>query len=149
MKQLAILLSAVALLASGCNTVEKRIEEKSAVFNSLPPEDQQSLREGHVRVGYTEEMAYIALGKPDEVSETTTAEGKITVWTYLEYSQEYVGERHMGYRRQVLVDRKTGRAYVIARPVHASVYRDKVEDALRLEFKDGKITAIEQPATKH
>ncbi|WP_404424466.1 hypothetical protein [Nibricoccus sp. IMCC34717] len=145
MRAIVPLLLLATALAAGCNTVDQRIREKSAVFLTLPSADQEALRQGHVKVGYTEDMAYIALGKPDEVREQVTDQGNSTLWTYLSYWEEYAGEQHMGYRRQVFLDRKTGRAYVALVPVRASVYRERVQEALRLEFKDGKIIAIEEP----
>jgi hypothetical protein len=139
-----LLLLATAL-AAGCNSVDQRIREKEAVFSTLPAADQEALRQGHVKVGYSEDMAYIALGKPDEVRNQVTDQGKSTVWTYLSYWEEYAGERHLGFRRQVYLDRKTGRAHVALVPIHASVYRERVQEVLRVEFKDGKIIAIEEP----
>jgi outer membrane protein assembly factor BamE (lipoprotein component of BamABCDE complex) len=147
MKKIPILLLATlsALVAlSGCSTVKSRIEEKSAVFNALDPQTQARIKQGIVDVGFTPDMVYIALGKPDETKESVTANGRETTWIYNEYWQEYQGSRLVGYRRNVYYD-PVARAYrVYYEPVEAAVYRNRVEQKIRVMFKDGKVSAIEQ-----
>lgn len=57
----------LVLLLSGCSTIDSRIKEKSATFNSLSPSDQQIIRYGYVTVGFTRDMVYMALDKPEKV----------------------------------------------------------------------------------
>lgn len=140
-----VALAALALALTGCSTVESRIQEKSATFSALNPEQQKVLKEGRVEVGFTEEMAYIALGQPDLVRERQTAQGTVKVWTFLSYSEEYAGTHRTGFRRFVAIDPKTGRAIVHYVPVDTAIYRERVDEVLRVEFIDGKVTAIEQP----
>jgi len=71
----------VLLLAvSGCNTIDHRIHEKPDVFNQLDPKAQAEIRQGRVEVGYTPDMVYIALGKPDKIDGNT--------WYYKLYFEE-------------------------------------------------------------
>ncbi len=139
-----ILAAALALLAAGCSTVKSRIEEKAAVFNSLDPQAQSKLRQGMIDIGYTGDMVYIAMGRPDQTKEMRTNDGVETTWIYNEYWQEYEGTRFVGYRRHVYYD-PTVRAYrYYYEPVHADIYRDRVEQKTRVLFKNGKVAAIEQ-----
>ncbi len=63
-----ISLVAAVLLAAGCvSTQSARIQEKSAVFASLTPRQQQLIKAGRVKVGFTTDMVYLALGKPAQV----------------------------------------------------------------------------------
>ncbi|PTY08637.1 hypothetical protein DB347_03410 [Opitutaceae bacterium EW11] len=145
MKTVALLSLALAFLGLvGCSTVHSRIEEKAAVFNSLDPQTQARIRQGLVDIGYTEDMVYIAMGRPDETKEHMTAKGRETTWIYNSYWQEYEGSRLVGFHRVIYFD-KVARAYrVFYEPVRAEMYSDRVEERTRVMFKDGKVTAIEQ-----
>ncbi len=133
-----------ALVLAGCSTVQSRIEEKATVFNALPPEQQANIRQGLVDVGYTQDMVYIAMGRADRVVERSTGEGSQTVWIYNSYYQEYQGSAFAGYRRSVYFDPRIRAYRVYYTPVHADVYRDRVEEVARVVFKDGKVASIEQ-----
>jgi len=142
-KLIFITLAAVALTLAGCNTVKSRIEEKSAVFNSLDPQTQSRIRQGLIDVGYTTDMVYIAMGNPSEVKETVTSKGRETTWIYNSYWQEYEGSRLVGYHRVVYFD-PHARAYrVFFEPVRADLYSNRVEERTRVNFKDGHVTSIE------
>jgi hypothetical protein len=41
-------------------------------------------------------------------------------------------------------DPSTGASYVYLDPVYTDVYRDQVQERLRLIFQDGKVAVIEQ-----
>ncbi|HEU5078289.1 MAG TPA: hypothetical protein VFT72_03715 [Opitutaceae bacterium] len=138
------LLLAASLLITGCSTVKTRIDEKSALFNSLPAEVQDHLRQGLIDVGYTEDMVYIALGKPDEKRVSTTAEGTKTTWIYNTYWEEYEGTQTLGYRRHIVYDRRIRAYRVYLQPVRQDIYQAHVDEKTRVIFKDGKVEAIEQ-----
>ena len=65
---------------SGCDTINHRIGEKPDVFNRLDPKAQAEIRQGRVEVGYTPDMVYLALGKPDKIAGST--------WYYKLYFEE-------------------------------------------------------------
>jgi hypothetical protein len=132
------------LVLAGCSTVQSRIEEKSAVFNALPADQQARIQQGLVDVGYTQDMVYIAMGKADRVVERSTGSGTETVWIYNSYYQEYQGTAFAGYRRSVYYDQRIKAYRVFYEPVRADVYRDRVEEVARVIFKDGKVSSIEQ-----
>ena len=143
MKTLAIILGVLGLVLGGCSTVKSRIQEKSAVFASLDPQTQSRIRQGLIDVGYTFDMVYMALGKPDEVRDRQTTDGKNTTWIYNTYWQEYEGSRVVGYRRFVYFDPilKSYRVYI--EPVRQELYSEHVEDRTRVHFKDGHVESIE------
>jgi len=139
---LIFLLSCSALLLVGCNTVSKRIEEKSAVFNTLDSETQTRLKQSIIKVGDTTDMVYIALGHPNRIRNKTTSTGSDETWIYTMYWQEYEGPHVVGYRRHAYRDGNEWRIYY--EPLREDLYRDRVEEFMRVIFKDGKVTAIEQ-----
>ena len=79
---------AVAILLAGCDAtsgVTARIQEKSAVFAQLTPEQKKNIEEGAIEYGYTTDMVYMALGKPSKVKEKAAPEGTVLMWTFNNY----------------------------------------------------------------
>ncbi|MBK8857960.1 MAG: hypothetical protein IPN11_09905 [Opitutaceae bacterium] len=80
-------LAAVMQLA-GCDAssgITARIQEKSAVFAQLTPEQKKNIEEGGIEYGYTTDMVYMALGKPSKVREKAAPEGTVLMWTFNNY----------------------------------------------------------------
>lgn len=72
-----------AALALGCqNSRATRIEENAAMFAALDPASQQIIREGLFVPGFTRELTYMSLGKPNKVTTTETVNGTVEVWKY-------------------------------------------------------------------
>jgi hypothetical protein len=135
--------AALVLALAGCNTFEHRAREKSEVFNALPPDTQQRLQRGHISVGDTQDMVYIALGYPDEVREVTTPQGMQTAWIYRTYWQQYEGTQWVGWHR-VIVPTRDGRGYaVFHEPVTTDVYRTHVDERIRVTFERGVVASVE------
>lgn len=76
---------ATLLALSGCNisTISSRSKEKAEAFAAASPEQKSIIQEGWLNYGFTPDMVYIALGKPDRVS--TKPDGT-TIWTYLNFA---------------------------------------------------------------
>jgi hypothetical protein len=141
---LRLLLAAALLGFAGCSTIDSRIREKAAVFDQLPPADQARIRQGIIAVGYTPDMVYIALGKPDRIRERSGPDGRDTVWRYVAYYQRYEGTYNAGYRRFVYWDPRLQAYRIYYEPAFANVYSEHPETYIRVTFKDGKVTVIEQ-----
>lgn len=134
---------ALAALA-GCNTFERRAEEKAAVFRALDPGTQARLEARQIEVGDTLDMVYIALGAPDEKREHLTPSGKTTTWVYSAYWQEYQGTRLVGFRRDVVYDAASKSYRVLNTPDYQPVYAPRMEERVRITFQDGRVTVVEQ-----
>jgi outer membrane protein assembly factor BamE (lipoprotein component of BamABCDE complex) len=139
-----LLLLLVASLLAGCSTFESRAKERPGVLSSLDGSTQNRLKEGNIAVGDTADMVYIALGEPDSKSTRTDASGTQTTWVYSTRWDEYQGTVVRGYRRVVLYDRASKRYFITYEPVRTDVYAEREEERLRIDFKDAKVTAIEQ-----
>lgn len=142
------LLLAVLFGASGCNTFDRRAAEKADVFAALSPEDQARLQKKTIHIGDTTDMVYIALGSPDERRQSATPDGDTTTWIYNRYWQEYRGEAHGGFIRHVVTNPKTGSTSVFYEPVYRPVYESREQPVLRVVFKDGRVSVIEQAETR-
>jgi hypothetical protein len=146
MKLASILLVAAAVLAvSGCNTFERRSQEKSSTFASLSPDAKEKLKHGVIEIGNTPDMVYIALGEPDERHEKTTANGHETTWVYNSYHQEYEGNVHTGYHRMLVFDPASKRYVVFYEPVFTELYSEHTEENIRIKFTNDRVVEIEQP----
>jgi hypothetical protein len=99
---------------------------------------------GRIEVGFSTDLVYMSHGAPDERLTTTSATGTEETWIYNSYSQEYLGSALVGYRRYVVIDPKTRQPIVYFEPVYDSIYRERVEERIRIIFKGGKVEAIEQ-----
>lgn len=102
------------------------------------------MKNGSVAIGDTTDVVYIALGQPDARRERTTADGSTTVWIYRSYRHEYAGSGFVGYRRVVHWSPSHQRYFVDLVPVHTNVYVERAEDDIRVTFRGGKVTMIEQ-----
>jgi hypothetical protein len=137
-----------ALLAlaclTGCNTFDRRAQQKADVFATLSPETRERLKNKAIVVGDTPDMVFIALGKPDETQSTTTAAGEAITWIYNRYWQEYQGEAYAGVRPRTVTNPKTGAVSIFYEPVRQPVYASRQQPYLRIAFATGKVTSIER-----
>lgn len=144
MKPFLLLLVCLTVLMTGCSTVASRIQQKSTTFNSLDAPTQARLRQGTVAIGDTTDMVYIAIGRPDRVRESATANGHKQTWVYTFHWEEYEGSRFIGHRRETFYDPRTKTKQVYYQPIRADVYRDQEEEYMRVLFQEGRVTAIER-----
>jgi hypothetical protein len=139
-----LLCASLALLIAGCSTqqiIDQRIAKNQELFNTYPTEVQDKIRSGQIDIGFTREMVRLAWGEPDQMHKRTTKAGISTVWTYtrgrslmererMTVPVTYIdasGRRLVRYR-SVWIDWENYREYTIA----------------RVEFMEGRVTAIEQ-----
>lgn len=138
-----MLATALGFLA-GCQTVDDRIKEKPEVFSKLDVVTQDKIKQGIIELGYTEDMVYLALGKPDQTRESLSAAGKTTTWVYNTYYERYDGTRFAGYHRSIYFDPYIKAYRFYYRPVYADTYSQEKEERIRVVFKDGKASTIDQ-----
>jgi len=139
-----LLLCLLAGLLAGCSTIQSRIKEKAAVYAALDAATQEKIKQGRVEIGYTPDLVYMALGAPDEARERTSSHGQQLVWTYTSVYHEYVGTAEVGYRRVYVQNPKSGAVYVYLDPVYSDVYRDQVQEDIRIIFRNGRVAVIER-----
>ena len=79
------LLALAVLLAAGCvsSTPQSRIDKSRAAYSEYPADVRRKIREGRVDVGFTAEMAEMALGKPGrKFSRRDESNENSEVWIY-------------------------------------------------------------------
>lgn len=131
----------ILLAVAGCATPESRIKEKPDIFNQFPPEIQSKVRAGQVDIGYTKDMVYIALGKPDREYTRTTADGTFEVWSFTATYSTTERQRITADFR--IVDPQGG-FRTTRDTVWADVAVPHEYEKLRLEFNDDMVSAIER-----
>ena len=71
------------IFAAGCQSRRAtRIQENGALFQGLDSFSQQLIQNGLVNYGFTPELVYMALGKPNRITAAETAQGRVETWTY-------------------------------------------------------------------
>lgn len=144
MKFLLLTLLCLTAVFTGCSSVSSRIEEKSSYFNSLDASTQERIKRSAVKVGDTQEMVYIAFGRPNRIREKSTGQTSETTWIYDTYRTEYDGTHFLGYRRRMAFNSRTNTRYLYNEPVWATTYRERTEEYMRVVFNSDRVSAIEQ-----
>ena len=127
-------LLALAVLAA-CSTTDTRIRDRQSAFDSYPPAIQQKIRAGQVDVGFTPDMALMALGEPDRRYQRTDEHGASEIWAYRDSSPAFsfgLGGGSFG----------GGSAY--GGGVGVSTGGEAPDDRLRLVFVNGTVVSIER-----
>jgi hypothetical protein len=129
---------------AGCQSVSERIKEKPEVFAKLDVVSQDKIKQGIIDIGFTEDMVYLALGKPDQKRESVSTEGRKVTWIYNTYYERYDGMHYDSYYRSVYFDPFVRGYRVYYRPLYGDTFVEEKEQRIRVVFKDGKATLIEQ-----
>jgi hypothetical protein len=132
-----------ALLLSACSTISSRINEKSTVFNSLDPATQAQIQHGDIGIGFTPDMVYMALGKPDAKRYRRTADGTAETWIYSTYYDYYDGFAYAGYHRWGGWGPR-GFYRMYWGPVYPPAYSPLSNDDIRVTFRNGTVASIDQ-----
>ena len=132
------------LLLGGCaSTPEKRIEQNQKVFDALPVAAQARIRGGQIDLGFTPAMTRIALGEPQRKLVRRTAEGSTEVWFYVETVSRYE-------RQHVDIDGlslySAGGSRSAGGSAWITVLQEKEFVRTRVEFKNGAVALVEEPA---
>ena len=138
------ILTAVALLAllflTGCATPANRIRHNQALFDSFPPEAQEKIRQGQADIGFSPEMATMALGRPSHIYHRQTEAGSTEVWSYVDVQSssdmQMISEPYRYRDSRGRLRWGSGGAWIDVPGSHEY-------ETLRLEFQDKKVKAIE------
>ena len=129
------------LAAAGCATPESRIKDNPEIFNNFPPEVQSKVRTGQIGIGYTKDMVFIALGKPDREYTRTTAEGTSEVWSF---TDTYTSTERQRITADFRIVDPQGGFRTTRDTVWADVNVPHEYEKLRIEFRNDEVTAIER-----
>ena len=133
----------LVVLLAGCATPAKRIEQNQSAFDSFPVAVQARIRGGQIDLGFTPEMVRIALGEPHRKTLRRAADGETEIWLYLDSVRRYD-------RQRVDVDDLSvsgpGGLRSLGGSAWINVEQSREFVRTRVEFRNGAVTAIEEPA---
>jgi len=130
-----IVISAAAFLAGCASTPEARIARNQAAFNEYPAAVQQQIRSGEVALGFTPAMVRLALGEPSRVFSHQADTGLTELWVYHDNGPHFSIGIGLGGA--------VGRHSSAGVGMSTSTGDYDSEEKMRVEFRDGKVTAIE------
>lgn len=137
---LQIAMVCLLLAAAGCATPESRIKKNPELFNSLPPEVQQNVRQGKIDLGYSKDAVTLALGKPDREYTRRSAAGQKEVWSY---TSSYTTTERQRVDADVRYRGSDGRLRRATDWIWVDVQQQHEYERLRLEFEQDIVSAIE------
>jgi hypothetical protein len=132
----SLLLLSATLLGAGCvaATPQSRIAKNRGAYSEYPAEVRRKISEGRVDIGFTAEMAEMALGKPgrkftrrDEANEDTE------VWVY------YRNQPRLSVGMAV----GSGGYGGVSTGISMSTRPDADMETMRLHLRDGHVVEIE------
>jgi hypothetical protein len=88
---------ALMVMAAGCarSTIETRKQERYGAYAGLAEESRALVDAGNIQIGMPMDAVYIAWGKPSEILEGESPEGRITTWLY--YGTHFEEIRYWSY----------------------------------------------------
>lgn len=138
----ACLFLPLCLLLAGCATPAHRIQKNQALFDSFPVAAQARIRGGQIDLGFTPEMARIALGEPQRKLLRRTPSGDTECWLYLDTIRRYE-------RQRADVDglslSSPGGTRAVGGSIWINVLQEREFVRILVEFQHGIATAIEEP----
>ncbi len=81
-------LTALVIVNAGCESaggIAARTREKSAAYAALLPWQQRHVNQGMIATGFTSDMVYMAMGRPNLIETKSAPEGAVERWTYHRY----------------------------------------------------------------
>ena len=132
---------AVGVLLAGCVSPEYRIRKNPEVFARFPPDVQETVRKGSIKLGYTRDMAFIALGEPSRIFQRETEHGRVEIWSYTDIGYRY---DHQPVPQAYGLWDRGGHLHVVHGLEWVDVQQAYEFEIGRVEFTEGKVTAIER-----
>ena len=79
----------LTFLVTGCETddggITARTQEKSAAYAKLQFWQKSFIAKGVIAEGFTPDMVYMAMGKPNKIDTKQLSQGSVELWTYSQY----------------------------------------------------------------
>ena len=95
-RNFSLMLLLLALISGGCQTVQNRISQNYEYFSSLPPEHQELIRQGKIKIKLTDKEVYLSWGGPSHKVITESSRGQAEKWIYTRITSD---TRYRHFRR--------------------------------------------------
>lgn len=131
------------LWLAGCATPARRIQQNQALFDSFPVAVQARIRGGQIDLDFTAEMTRIALGEPHRKLIRRVSGGEVEIWLYLDTVRRYERQRA---DLDGLSLSGPGGTRAVSGSAWVNVMQEREIIRARVEFQNGVVVAIEEPA---
>jgi hypothetical protein len=131
-----LVLLSLVFIAGCASRPDDRIRQNPQLFSQLPPDVQQRIRAGQIDIGYTAEMVYLALGNPTRRLDRIDRQGQSEVWMYSRQSSQPRFSFGVGMGSY-------GRHSAFGTSISTSTYDYRDDEAMRVEFQQGRVVRID------
>lgn len=139
MKRVIVPLAALALAACAPSTPEARIAVRPEMFETLPPREQELVRQGRIAKGMGREAVLIAWGRPSREYEGSE-DGVATLrWDYIGTTPEYHTGYYGGYGYSRGYGRRSYYDFAVVPEISYVPYRRAT-----VLFRDGRVASWER-----
>ena len=131
----------VVALVAGCNTAKT-----PTTATKLEPKIRAQVDKGIIEPGFTPEMVYLALGKPNEPAESLVDATTNGTWVYHNFQRNDRDFVRPGFRRRVVFDDTRKSDVVVTEAVDTKSAANLRANSLHVTFRDGRVVDIQRTA---
>jgi hypothetical protein len=138
---LSLIAAAALLITTGCAT-----NRAPTTATRLEPDIKAKVDKGVVEPGFTPEMVFLALGKPNEPAESLADATTNGTWVYRDIQRNDRLLVKAGYRRRVVSDPKKNTDVIVNEPIDPKALPNLPARSLHVTFRDGRVIEIQRGA---
>jgi hypothetical protein len=137
----ALLAAASVVFAAGCATTRA-----PTTATKLEPNIRAQVEKGIIEPGFTPEMVFLALGKPNEPAESLVDATANGTWVYHNFSAVDRGILKPGFRRRIVYDSTKHSDVITTERIDGKAAPNLQANALYVTFRDGRVVEIQRVA---
>jgi hypothetical protein len=127
---------AVALWLAGCAA------QQPIATGKMEPEVRALIEQRRIEPGFTPEMVFLALGKPQTPAEGLADSATDGVWIYQDFAPGEKAFLAPGFVRRIVRDEKTQRERVTTERAPPGMLAGLAPNALRVTYQKGRVVEI-------
>lgn len=137
----ALLAAASVVFAAGCATTRT-----PTTATKLEPNIRAQVEKGIIEPGFTPEMVFLALGKPNEPAASLVDATANGTWVYHNFSAGDRGILKPGFRRRIVYDATKQSDVITTERIDEKTAPNLQANALYVTFRDGRVVEIQRVA---
>lgn len=134
---LPVLGGCVALWLAGCAS-----QPAPVTTEKLDPKIRAMIQQKRIEPGFTPEMVYLALGKPQSSTGELVDSASNGVWVYQDFAPGEKAFLAPGFSRRLVVDPKTNREVVTTERVKPELLAGLMPNSLKVTYQKGRVVEI-------
>jgi hypothetical protein len=138
---ITLVAAATAIFAAGCAT-----SRTPTTATRLEPKIRAQVEKGIIEPGFTPEMVFLALGKPNEPAESLVDATANGTWVYHNFNGSGRDVLKPGFRRRVIHGSGRQSDVITTERMDEKNTPDLQANALYVTFRDGRVVEIQRVA---